>query len=38
MFDRVFDLWFPIGAGMRTVTEDLPRDEDWNFYRPEAVR
>ena len=28
MFDRVFDLWFPVGAGMRTVTEDLPRTPD----------
>ncbi|WP_168703136.1 vWA domain-containing protein [Gordonia paraffinivorans] len=37
VFDRVFDLWFPIGAGMRTVTEDLPRDEDGNLD-VEAVR
>ncbi|MGW9263357.1 vWA domain-containing protein [Gordonia terrae] len=28
VFDRVFDLWFPVGAGMRTVTEDLPRTPD----------
>ena len=37
VFDRVFDLWFPVGAGMRTVTEDLPRDEDGNLD-VEAVR
>ncbi|WP_238419957.1 VWA domain-containing protein [Gordonia sp. 'Campus'] len=37
VFDRVFDLWFPIGAGMRTVTEDLPRDED-GALDVEAVR
>ncbi|GAA13232.1 vWA domain-containing protein [Gordonia alkanivorans] len=37
VFDRVFDLWFPVGAGMRTITEDLPRDEDGNLD-VEAVR
>ncbi|MEO9327428.1 vWA domain-containing protein [Gordonia aurantiaca] len=31
VFDRVFDLWFPIGSGMRTVTEDLPRDDEGNL-------
>ena len=28
VFDRVFDLWFPIALGKRTVTTDLPRTED----------
>ncbi|GAB99479.1 hypothetical protein GONAM_09_01250 [Gordonia namibiensis NBRC 108229] len=37
VFDRVFDLWFPVGAGMRTVTEDLPRDEE-GALDVEAVR
>ncbi|WP_232717685.1 vWA domain-containing protein [Gordonia metallireducens] len=37
VFDRVFDLWFPVGAGMRTVTEDLPRDEEGDLD-VEAVR
>ena len=37
VFDRAFDLWFPVGAGMRTVTEDLPRDEE-GALDVEAVR
>ncbi|MFW0786780.1 VWA domain-containing protein [Gordonia sp. CPCC 206044] len=28
VFDIVFDLWFPLGTGARTVVTDLPRAED----------
>ncbi|MFT4044322.1 MAG: hypothetical protein QM673_14285, partial [Gordonia sp. (in: high G+C Gram-positive bacteria)] len=27
VFDRVFDLWFPVAIGVRSVGADLPRDE-----------
>lgn len=27
VFDRVFDLWFPLGQGKRSGTEELPRTE-----------
>uniref|UniRef100_UPI003D8E4A04 vWA domain-containing protein n=1 Tax=Gordonia sp. B7-2 TaxID=3420932 RepID=UPI003D8E4A04 len=37
VFDRVFDLWFPIAFGKRTVTTDLPRDENGEVDIP-AVR
>lgn len=28
VFDAVFDLWFPVGSGMRTTTQELPTDAD----------
>ncbi len=28
VFDVVFDLWFPIGAGMRSTAQELPSDAD----------
>ncbi|MDL9935555.1 VWA domain-containing protein [Gordonia sp. ABSL1-1] len=28
VFDRVFDLWFPVAMGKRTVATELPRTED----------
>lgn len=30
VFDRAFDLWFPLGRGARTTHTELPRDEDGN--------
>ncbi|GAB10738.1 hypothetical protein GOARA_062_00060 [Gordonia araii NBRC 100433] len=30
VFDRAFDLWFPLGSGARTTDVDVPRDADGN--------
>ncbi|GED98424.1 vWA domain-containing protein [Gordonia crocea] len=30
VFDRTFDLWFPLGTGARTTDTELPRDEEGN--------
>jgi uncharacterized protein with von Willebrand factor type A (vWA) domain len=30
-FDRTFDLWFPLGAGARTTSTEIPVDADGNI-------
>lgn len=35
-FDRVFDLWFPLGTGTRTGADQLPRTDDGDIDLPAA--